>query len=246
MKKHTRSDDSGFMMVALLVCMSIAAIWMAASLTNMRHQAQREKEDDLVFRGEQYARAIALYQNKNRGLPPPDIDTLITQHYLRKKWKDPITGTDFALVGIGIITQTTPAPGQSAFGQTTQPQPASQINATSQQPGITGVRSTSTLTSIKVYTNQQQYNLWQFDAQTYRNSHGMGPVPQQGGGQNGGRQGGGRDTGPGGARGGPGGARGGPGGPGAPGGQPGGPGRVGPGGGAPPPPGGAGRGRGGD
>jgi len=192
-------SDAGFLMVALLVAMSIAAIWMAAVLPKWGQQAQREKEDDLVFRGEQYARAIVLYQNKNRGLPPPDIDTLVSQHYLRKKWKDPMTGKDFVLVGPGIISQTTTTPGQAS-----QPQPTSPINATSQQPGITGVRSTSTATSIKIYNNQQQHNLWQFDAATYRILHGMAQAPT-GNGQNNGRQGGGRDTGPGGARGAPGG-----------------------------------------
>jgi len=224
-----RRSDAGFMMVALLVAMSIAAIWLAAALPKWGHQAQREKEDDLIFRGEQYARAIVLYQNKNRNLPPPDLDTLITQHYLRKKWKDPITGLDFVLVGPGIISQIPTVPGQAP---PQQPQQASQINTGgSQQPGITGVRSASTATSIKVYNNQQQYNLWQFDAATYRAIHGMQMAPQGGGqqGGNGGRQGqGGRDTGPGAA------GRGGL--------QPGGPGR---GGGAPPPPvAGTGRGRG--
>ena len=123
MKKH----DAGFMMVALLVAMSIAAIWLAAALPSWRQQAQRQKEDDLIFRGEQYARAIVLYQNKNQNRPPPDLDTLISQHFLRKKWKDPMTGQDFVLVGPGIISQTsqTPTvPGQSAF-QTPQ---TSQIN----------------------------------------------------------------------------------------------------------------------
>jgi type II secretory pathway pseudopilin PulG len=222
--------DAGFMMVALLVCMSIAAIWLAAALPSWRQQAQRAKEDDLIFRGEQYARAIVLYQNKNRNLPPPDIDTLISQHYLRKKWKDPVTGQDFVLVGPGIISQTSTTPGS------TQPQPASQVNTGgSQQPGITGVRSASTATSIKVYNNQQQYNLWQFDAATYRTIHGMQSAAQAAGQQGGGRQGGqqgGRDTGPGG-----------PGGRGGPGGQQVGPGRGGGPGGAPPVAGG-GRGRG--
>lgn len=224
--------DSGFMMVALLVAMSIAAIWLAAALPSWRHQAQREKEDDLIFRGEQYARAIVLYQNRNQNRPPPDLDTLISQHFLRKKWKDPMTGQDFVLVGPGIISQTTQQPtqpGQSAF-QTPQ---ASQINTGgNQQPGITGVRSASTATSIKVYNNQQQYNLWQFDAAVYRTTHGMQMAPQQGNGQQGGgRQGGGRDGGPGGARGGQGL-------------QPIGPGRGGPGGAPPPPVAGGGRGRG--
>jgi len=230
-----RATDGGFMMVALLVAMSIAAIWLAAALPSWRQQAQREKEDDLVFRGEQYARAIVLYQNRNRGLPPPDIDTLISQHFLRKKWKDPITGQDFVLVGPGIISQpqtpTAVAPGQSVF----QTQPASQINTGgSQQPGVTGVRSASTATSIKIYNNQQQYNLWQFDAATYRQTHGMQSVQQASGQQNGqgGRQGGqqgGRDNGPGG--------------PGRGGGQQVGPGRGG-GPGATPPVAGTGRGRG--
>jgi hypothetical protein len=48
-------------MVALLVGMSIAAIWMTAALPAWRQQAQRQKEEDLIFRGEQYARAIVLY-----------------------------------------------------------------------------------------------------------------------------------------------------------------------------------------
>jgi type II secretory pathway pseudopilin PulG len=218
------------MMVALLVAMSIAAIWMAALFPKWGQQAQREKEDDLIFRGEQYARAIVLYQNKNRNLPPPDIDTLISQHFLRKKWKDPITGKDFTLVGPGIISTTQPtatAPGQSAFNM---PSTTGQVNVGSnQQPGITGVRSTSTATSIKIYNNQQQHNLWQFDAATYRVLHGMAQAPT-GAGQNGGRQGGGRDSGPGGARGGPGGL------------QPTGPGRGAPGSPPPVPVGGRGRG----
>ncbi len=227
--------DSGFMMVALLVSMSIAAIWLAAMLPKWGQQAQRAKEDDLIFRGEQYARAIVLYQNKNRNLPPPDLDTLISQHFLRKKWKDPVTGLDFVLVGPGIISQTPTTPGAVAPGQSSfQPTQGSQINTGgNQQPGITGVRSASTATSIKVYNNQQQYNLWQFDAATYRTLHGMAPASTGNGQPNGGgRQGGGRDAGPGG-----------PGGPGR-----GGPGQTGAGrgGGAPPPPpvGGPGRGRG--
>jgi len=232
-----RRTDEGFMMVALLVAMSIAAIWMAAALPSWRMQAQRAKEDDLIFRGEQYARAIALFQNKNRNALPPDIDILVSQHFLRKKWKDPITGKDFDIVGPGIVSR-----GTGQFGAPiTNAAPIS--TGAPGQVGITGVRSTSAATSIKVYNSQQQYSMWQFDAAVYRQMHGMPSVAQLNGQQqnqqNGGRQGPGGTTfqpgGPGVNRGG-----GGPGGAG-----PGGPGRVG--GGAPPvgaPIGGTGRGRG--
>ena len=101
------------------------------------------------------------------------------------------------------------------------------------------MRSTSTATSIKVYQQQQQYNLWQFDASLIAPKMGVNNLngnAQQG---QGGRQGG-QGQQPGGARGGQQG--------GAPGGQPGrggvgtGPGR----GGATPPTTGPGRvGRGG-
>ena len=83
------------MMVALLIAMAVVAIWMTAALPSWRHQAQRAEEEELIFRGEQYARAIALFQNKNRGALPADFDILVSQHFLRKKWKDPVTGCDF-------------------------------------------------------------------------------------------------------------------------------------------------------
>ena len=45
-------------MVALLVGMAITAVWMTALLPSWKQQATRQKEDDLVYRGEQYARAL--------------------------------------------------------------------------------------------------------------------------------------------------------------------------------------------
>jgi type II secretory pathway pseudopilin PulG len=252
MSKQLRSDR-GFMMVAILIGMGVAAIMMTAALPSWRQQVQRTREEELIFRGTQYARAIALYSIRNRGALPMDVDTLVSQHFLRKKWKDPITGKDFQLVGIGIVQ---PGAANTPVGGTT-PQVAgtgraggaSQV-ATTGNPGISGVRSTSTATSIKVYNQQQQHSLWAFDAVTYAQQILGVNLNQLANGGGGGRQGGAQQgPGAGGGRG-----AGGPGG--APGqGQPGrqgGPGGAGPGrtGGATPPAttgpgrGGAGRGAG--
>ena len=173
---NRHEDESGFLMVALLVGMAVAAVYMSAALPAWRQQAQREKEQDLIFRGRQYARAIALYQDKNRGANPPDIDILVSQHFLRKKWKDPVTGEDFVPLGVGIATpgsgsQTGTIGGQS--GQSGGGQPLA-----NQNPGVSGVRSKSTATSIKIYQNQQQYSLWPFNAASYRAETGRS-VPQQ-------------------------------------------------------------------
>ena len=79
-------------MAALLVSLAVMSVLMAALLPAWRHQAQREKEAELVFRGEQYVRAIRLWEMKmGPGSRPPNFDILVQQKYLRKKYKDPMT-----------------------------------------------------------------------------------------------------------------------------------------------------------
>jgi type II secretory pathway pseudopilin PulG len=188
---HRRLDDRGYILVVLLVAMAVSAIWMSAALPAWRQQAMREKELELIFRGEQYARAIALYQIKNNA-SPINIDVLVTQRYLRKKWKDPVTGEDFQIVGLtapgqssapsgtgpGGTTMTTPSRGGPTPARGVSPQmppggatpgrgPAPPTGSGQGQGltgGITGVRSTSQATSIRIYNGAQQHNLWQFDA----------------------------------------------------------------------------------
>jgi type II secretory pathway pseudopilin PulG len=131
-------DDRGFVMVALLVGIAVSAIWMAALLPAWTQQETRERELEMIFRGEQYARAIYLYRLRNQG-PPPNVDTLVNQKFLRRKYVDPMTGKDF--VPVGGVSATPPTGGGPAGPQV--------------QAGITGVRSQSNETSIIVYANQQ-------------------------------------------------------------------------------------------
>jgi type II secretory pathway pseudopilin PulG len=264
---HAPLDERGYIMVVLLIGMGVAAIWMSAALPAWRQQAIREKEADLVFRGEQYARAIALYYTKNNNTLPPSIDILVSGKYLRKKWKDPMTEKDFVPVGSALPGQggatggtppgTNPVGGRGPVGGAPQPgggranspvqggpsAPApgrggqGAPGQVSMQAGISGVRSGSQATSIRLYQGQQIYAAWPFDytAMMQRIFGAPGGVP------GGGRQGpGGGITNPRGGPGGPGGGisnpRGGPVGPGGPGGggpRGGFPGGGGPGGGGP-------------
>jgi type II secretory pathway pseudopilin PulG len=93
-------------MTALLVAMSVMAVMMTVAMPVWKQIAQREKEEELVFRGEQYARAIGLFQRKFANSAPPNLDILVEQRFLRKKYKDPITNDDFA-----VVLQTQNAPG---------------------------------------------------------------------------------------------------------------------------------------
>src|SRR5215813_5825348 len=115
---HLRGQH-GYAMVALIVAMSIMAIAMTVAMPTWRQMAQREKEAELVFRGQQYARAIGLFQKKSGpGVLPPNIDALVDGHYLRKKYKDPITGGDFDVLLAGAATPggSTANPSQTQTG----------------------------------------------------------------------------------------------------------------------------------
>jgi type II secretory pathway pseudopilin PulG len=107
-------DDGGYILVALLISMAIAAVWLTAALPSWRQQVMREREAELIFRGEQYARAIRLYQQQMGGTLPSTLDDLVSQHTLRHKWKDPITDDEF-LPKVGCM-QLGPGRGGSLGG----------------------------------------------------------------------------------------------------------------------------------
>jgi len=53
--------EGGYTLVALLLVMSLLALFAVAASENVRQQAQREREKEAIFRGEQVADAIRSY-----------------------------------------------------------------------------------------------------------------------------------------------------------------------------------------
>jgi type II secretory pathway pseudopilin PulG len=216
---HSRrgiDGTGGYAMAALLVSLAVMAVLMSVALPVWRHEAQREKEAELVFRGQQYIRAIRLFQMKT-GTLPTSVDLLVQGHYLRKKYKDPITNDDFDLVGPGGVPGQT-GPGQMGSGQagqrgqpvgSTLPRPASTptsptMSSTSGTAptgtvpgGMMGVRSKSKDESIRLYLGRNHYNEWMFVYAGGGRGQPGGPGGQGRPGGPGGQGGrGGRDGGP--------------------------------------------------
>jgi type II secretory pathway pseudopilin PulG len=166
--------QNGYAMAALLVAMSIMAIMMTVAMPVWRQISQREKEEELVFRGEQYARAIGLFQRKFANAAPPSFDVLVEQRFLRRKYKDPITNDDFVpVMQVQNAPGTTAAGGRGAATPGGQPPIATPTTGRGtatpprQQPGsptggITGVTSKSKDKSIRLYKGRSHYNEWQF------------------------------------------------------------------------------------
>ncbi len=109
-------DDGGYIMVVLLIGIAVSAVWMGAMLPAWRHQVVRQKEAELIFRGEAYARAIALYWRKNNQTLPPSFDILVSQRYLRKKYLDPMTNKEFLAIGGIGPGSSSPAPTAGGRG----------------------------------------------------------------------------------------------------------------------------------
>lgn len=62
----TQCGEEGYTLVALLALMTVLALFAAAAAPSIRHQAQREREVEAIFRGEQVATAIRRYYSYRR------------------------------------------------------------------------------------------------------------------------------------------------------------------------------------
>ena len=167
------------------------AVLMSALMPVWSHMATREKEEELIFRGKQYARAIGLFQRKFANTAPPSIDVLVEQRFLRKKYKDPITNDDFQPLYANQAAIQPPGGGPTAQRPGQQPTATPSVPAQQSlqsgfgstgvgaQGGVIGVTSKSKDTSIKVYNGRTKYNEWAFVyVQTVQRPGGQGaPVP---------------------------------------------------------------------
>jgi type II secretory pathway pseudopilin PulG len=91
-----RRGESGFALLLVFAMMSAAAILLYLELPRVVMRAQREKEQLLIDRGEQYQRAIQLFVRKLKQYPQSidDLEETNNTRFLRRRYKDPFTGED--------------------------------------------------------------------------------------------------------------------------------------------------------
>ncbi len=100
-----RSTSRGFTYIGLLAIIVIIGISLGAAGKYWSNVMLRDREEELLYRGDQYRQAIERYYTGLPGRPPmypQSIDDLLKdprtplgKRYLRQKYKDPITGEDF-------------------------------------------------------------------------------------------------------------------------------------------------------
>jgi len=95
-----KAKQRGFTYLGFLLFVAVAGAGLAAYSEVASHATQREKEAELLFRGEQYRDAIASYYKKEQRYPKALAELLEDKRFpmpvrhLRRLYKDPITGQD--------------------------------------------------------------------------------------------------------------------------------------------------------
>src|ERR1700688_1730143 len=138
---------AGFTYIGLLIAVVIMGVAMSAVGVVWRTQGQREREEQLLFIGHDFQRAIASYYRAG-GQFPQEVEDLLDdkrgpepRHHLRRYYSDPMTGAqDWSIIRVGAM-------------------------------GITGIASSSQLTPIKKagfntdedgFKGATSYSDWQF------------------------------------------------------------------------------------
>lgn len=184
--RSQRCLQQGYIMMALTLAAALILIALTAGLPALSAELHREREMELIHRGAQYQRAIRNYYRKF-GAYPTSLDQLEdTNHlrFLRKRYKDPMTGGDFRLLHLGEIklsVQPSGAASADASNQNATQASSSDAAPSDSQPSalsspftsiangptigggpIAGVASTSDQQSLHVFDNKNHYKEWQF------------------------------------------------------------------------------------
>ncbi len=99
-----RSREGGYALLFVLFLLAVLGVMLAKALPQIAMQSQRVREERLIYRGEQYKRAIQLYFRKHKKYPSSidDLEETNGERFLRRRYKDPITGKDeWRLVHMG-------------------------------------------------------------------------------------------------------------------------------------------------
>jgi type II secretory pathway pseudopilin PulG len=163
-------------MVALVIGIAVLTILLAAVGPTISTLMKREREEELIFRGRQYARAILLFQ-KRYGRYPNTLKELIEvrPRTIRKLWKDPMCRCDDwhpLLLGSPDAVPFRPAgvpPGQQPPGTgLPPPRPTPTPGAFGAPAGgtgpIVGVRSKVHKEALREWRGYKWYDEWGFIA----------------------------------------------------------------------------------
>jgi hypothetical protein len=153
-------NERGYALLFVFLMASVVALYLYMQLPRVAFESERDKEQTLIDRGEQYKRAIQLYVAAVKKFPQKieDLEDTNNKRYLRRRYIDPMTGKDeWRLIHVNAAGQLTDslvqappcAPGQNPGSSPTGSTPGSATSTgtsssnTAPAASSTGLSSTS-------------------------------------------------------------------------------------------------------
>jgi hypothetical protein len=114
-----RAGERGHLMAGVLVLLAIMLIFSTVVFQSWEEVLRRDYEAEMIFRAEEYVRAIQRFR-KDRGVPPAKLEDMMEpgsrgQYVLRRLYKDPLVkdgkwGLLYAGPGGEVIDPNAPTP----------------------------------------------------------------------------------------------------------------------------------------
>ena len=110
-----RRAERGYVLLTLILFTAVLAILSLAWIQKVDFEIKRDREQELIHRGVQYSRAVRRFFKKFGRYPARIEELEQTNHvrFLRKRYKDPITGKDFKPLYMTDV-QTSFSPGAAS------------------------------------------------------------------------------------------------------------------------------------
>jgi hypothetical protein len=141
----------------LMMAVFVISLGLLVAVPIWQTELQREKEEELIFRGKQYVEAVRIYVQKNPGRFPASLKELLDKKCIRKLFRDPLgPGGEWNI----ILAAGQPAAGRGA-AQEVMIAPERVLPAI-KNPQVLGVVSSSTNRSVKIYNDQESHDKWLF------------------------------------------------------------------------------------
>ena len=99
-----KTGEEGFVLLLIFAMAAAVALMLYIELPRVSFEAQRNREQLLIERGEQYKRAIQLYFRKFKTYPASieQLENTNNVRFLRRRYADPLTGkSEWRLIHIG-------------------------------------------------------------------------------------------------------------------------------------------------
>src|SRR5450755_4017525 len=104
-RKSAFRSERGYILITLILFVALIAIAAVVMAPVIVFQVKRDREEELIHRGVQYSRAMNHFVKKF-GRYPTRIEELENTNqirFLRRRYKDPITGKDFKILHMGDV-----------------------------------------------------------------------------------------------------------------------------------------------